>query len=180
MLIICNYERFEKTFNRSWIYSPGSGPYSKFSPKADLIWSVVLCCCCIAALLLSLVLPFRSMVTHRELKNWGCSLFMGSFINLHLFVYILCTAQNILISFQMRCNEVWKYINPFWFGRRSTYLVTEWKQSPLMWTGQWEVLLQRFADALSSLGVKLLSCGVEWDKECFWQILKMSVFWYEG
>lgn len=46
-------------------------------------------------------------------------------------------------------------------------------------TGQPRVFLRKFQDALS-LGVKQLYCDGVWDKECFWQTLKVSVFWYKG
>lgn len=42
------------------------------------------------------------------------------------------------------------------------------------------MFLQRCDDALSSLEVKLLYCDDAWDKEGFWQTLKVSVFRYKG
>lgn len=42
------------------------------------------------------------------------------------------------------------------------------------------MFLQKCDDALSSLEVKLLYCDDAWDKEGFWQTLKVSVFWYKG
>lgn len=46
-------------------------------------------------------------------------------------------------------------------------------------TGQQHVFLQSLDDTLS-LGLKLLYCDDAWHKECFWQTLKVLVFWYKG